>query len=94
MELSTINTPQELVELNNQPVPPSVSRLDSLIEDLSLEETYDLVGSLIQRLGQFHQSTIEQIKEEGDCDRLVVWSQDEQTLHHCHDMIRQVSEHE
>ena len=94
MELSTINTPQELVELNNQPVPPSVSRLDSLIEDLSLEETYDLVGSLIQRLGNFHQSTIEQIKEEGDCDRLVVWSQDEQTLHHCHDMIRQVSEHE
>jgi len=94
LELSTINTPQELVELNNQPVPPSVSRLDSLIEDLSLEETYDLVGSLIQRLGNFHQSTIEQIKEEGDCDRLVVWSQDEQTLHHCHDMIRQVSEHE
>jgi len=94
LELSTINTPQELVELNNQPVPPSVSRLDSLIEDLSLEETYDLVGSLLQRLGQFHQSTIEQLKEEGDTDRLVVWSQDEQTIHHCHDMIRQVSEHE
>ena len=94
MELSTVNTPNELVELNNEPTPPSVSRLDSMVEDLNLEETYTLTLKLIQRLGGFHQSTIEQIKEEGDVDRLVVWSQDEQTIHHCHDMIREVSDHE
>mgnify|MGYP000276923392 FL=1 len=106
MNLNTINTVDELLSQNQ--VEPTVdeivdsileedekSKVDTILdEDLSLEETYQLTLSLIQRLGMFHQSTIEQIKEDGDCDRLVVWSQDEQTLHHCHDMIREVSDHE
>jgi len=94
MTTSTPNTPQELVELNNQPTPPSVSRLDSLVENLDMTDTYELTLKLIQNLGMFHQSVIDTLKEEGDVERLVVWSQDEQTLHHCHDMIRVVSENE
>ncbi len=89
MTTSTPNTPQELVDMNNQ------NQVETILEqDLSLEETYQLTLSLIQRLGMFHQSMIEQLKEESDTDRLVVWSQDEQTLHHCHDMIRVVSEND
>ena len=92
MELSTINTPQDLVELNNEPTPPSVSRLDSLIEDMDLNETYELSLRLIQNLGKFHQHMIETMKEEGDCDRLVLWVQDEQKLHTCHDLLHDVYE--
>ena len=106
MNLNTINTVDELLSQNQ--VEPTVdeivdsildedekSKVDTILdEDLDLQETYQLTLSLIQRLGMFHQSMIEQIKEEGDVDRLVVWSQDEQTLHHCHDMIREVSENE
>ena len=106
MNLDTIDTVQDLLTQNiEEPTVDEVidsileedetTKVDTILsEDLSLEETYQLTLRLIQRLGEFHQSTIEQIKEQGDCDRLVVWSQDEQTLHHCHDMIRQVSEHE
>jgi hypothetical protein len=94
LELSTINTPQDLVELNNEPTPPSVSRLDSLIEDMDLNETYELTLRLLQNLGTFHQSVIETMKEEGDCDRLVVWVQDEQKLHTCHDLLHEVYDSE
>ena len=94
MELSTINTPQDLVELNNEPTPPSVSRLDSLIEDMDLMETYELSLRLIQNLGKFHQHMIEKLTEEGDCDRLVLWVQDEQKLHTCHDILHEVYDSE
>ena len=90
LNLSQVTTPAELVEQNNEPTPPETSRLVALTNDLSLTDTYDLVLTLVQRLGDFHQSVIDDLKEEGDLDRLVVWAQDEQTLHHCHDMIREV----
>ena len=90
LDLSQVTTPAELVEQNNEPTPPETSRLVALTKDLSLNDTYDLVLTLVQRLGDFHQSVMDDLKEEGDMDRLIVWTQDEQTLHHCHDMIREV----
>ena len=106
MNLNTINTVDELLSQNQ--VEPTVDEIvDSILEEdekskvetildeeLTLEETYQLTLSLIQRLGMFHQATMEQLQEDGDCERLIVWSQDEQTLHHCHDMITEVSDHE
>lgn len=94
MNLSQVTTPAELIEQNNEPTPPATSRLVALTNDLSLEDTYDLVLTLVQRLGDFHQSVIEDLKSEGDLDRLVVWAADEQTLHHCHDLIHQVCNNE
>ena len=103
MNLNTIDTVQEL--LNQNQVEPTVddivdsvleedkSKVDTILEeDLNLEETYKLTLSLIQRLGSFHQTMIEQLKEEGDTDRLIVWCQDEQLLHNSYDMIHEVSE--
>ncbi len=106
LNLNTIDTVQEL--LNQNQVEPTVddivdsvleedekSKVDTILdEDLTLEETYKLTLSLIQRLGSFHQTMIEQIKEEGDTDRLIVWCQDEQILHTSYDMIQEVSDHE
>ena len=94
MNLSEVNTVNELVDQNNTPVEPSVSRLDCLIDDLDLNETYDLVLNLVQKLGTFHQSVIETLKEENEVDRLVVWSQDEQKLHTCYDLLSEVSNNE
>ena len=94
MNLSTVSTPAELVSQNNTAVEPSVSRLDALVEDLNLNETYELALKLVQNLGSFHQSVVEQEKEEGDLDRLVVWAQDEQLLHNAYDLIKQVSDNE
>ena len=94
MNLSQVATPAQLVEQNNTATPPSTSQLDALVENLSLNETYELALSLIQRLGGFHQSVIEDLKEESDLDRLVVWSADEQTLHTCYDLLKQVADND
>ena len=95
MNLSQVTTPAELLEQNSEATPPSVSRLDALVEELDLNETYELALTLVQRLGSFHQSVVEQEKEEaGDLERLVVWAQDEQLLHNAYDLIKQVSDNE
>ena len=94
MNLSTVNTVSELVDQNNTPVAPSTSRLDALVENLGLEETYELALILVQRLGTFHQSVIEELKEQNEVERLVVWSADEQKLHTCHDLLREVSDND
>ena len=94
MNLSTVNTVNELVEQNSTVTPPNTSQLDALVENLGLEETFDLALTLVQRLGTFHQSVIEDLKEEGDLDRLVVWAADEQVLHTCHDLLKQVADND
>ena len=92
MNLSTVNTVNELVEQNNTAVEPNTSQLDALVEQLDLTDTYTLALSLIQRLGSFHQSVIEDLKEEAtELDKLVVWAQDEQKLHICHDLLSEVA---
>ncbi len=106
MNLNTIDTVQEL--LNQNQVEPTVDEIvDSILEEdettkvdtilseeLTLEETYQLTLSLIQRLGEFHQSVIETLKEEGDTDKLIVWCQDEQKLHTSYDIIKEVCDNE
>ncbi len=92
MNLSTVNTVNELVKQNNTATPPNTSQLDALVENLDLTDTYTLALSLIQRLGSFHQSVIEDLKSEAtELDRLVVWTQDEQKLHICHDLLSEVA---
>ena len=93
MNLDTINSPIDLILQNEVEPTEEKSKVDTILEeDLNLEETYTLTLSLIQRLGGFHQSVIEQLKEEGDTDRLVVWCQDEQLIHSSYDMIKEVSD--
>ena len=92
LNLSQVNTVNDLVEQNNEPTPPNTSQLDALVENLGLEETYTLALSLVQRLGSFHQSVMEDLKEQNELDRLVVWSQDEQKLHTCYNLLNEVSE--
>ena len=90
MNLSQVTTPADLVTQNNEPTPPNTSQLDALVEDLGLEETYTLALTLVQRLGSFHQSVIEELKEEGELDRLVIWAQDERLLHTCYELLSEV----
>ena len=94
MNLSQVATPAQLVEQNSTVTPPNTSQLDALVENLGLEETFDLALTLVQRLGTFHQSVIEDLKEQNELDRLVVWSADEQTLHTCHDLLKQVADND
>ncbi len=90
--MSQVTTPADLVQQNNEPTPPNTSQLDALVEDLGLEETYTLALTLIQRLGSFHQSVVEDLKEQNDLERLVVWTQDEQKLHTAWNLVSEVSE--
>ena len=94
LNLSTVNTPDELVTQNNTPVEPNTSRLDALLEDLDLNETYKLSLKLLQSLGNYHQVVCDQLKEEGDVERLLVWAQDEQVLHTCYDLLHEVASNE
>ena len=91
MNLSQVATPAQLLEQNNEPTPPNASQLDALVENLELNETYELALKLVQRLGSFHQSVVDDLKSEGtELDRLVVWSADEQKLHTCYDLLNEV----
>ena len=90
MDLKSVTTPAELVNQNQEPVAPNTDRLDALVEGLELNETYELALKLVQRLGSFHQSVVEDLKEQNDLDRLVVWSQDERLLHTCYDLLNEV----
>ena len=91
LNLETVNTVTDLVTQNNTPVEPNTSRLDSLIEQLDLTETFELSLKLVQRLGYFHQSVIDDLKTEGtELDRLVIWTQDEQKLHQSYNLISDV----
>ena len=90
MNLSQVNTVDELLDQNNTPVEPNTTQLEALVENLELEETYELALSLVQRLGTYHQSVIEDLKEQHEVDRLVVWSADEQKLHTCWNLLSEV----
>ena len=96
MNLSQVNTPAELLEQNSTPAeatPPSVSRLDALVEELDINETYELSLKLLQQLGSYHQYVIKHLQEQTpvELERLVVWSADEQKLHTCYDLLDQVA---
>ena len=91
MNLSQVATPAELLELNNTPTEPNTTQLEALVEQLDLNETYELALKLVQNLGSFHQSVIEDLKQEAELDRLVVWSADEQKLHTCWNLLNEVS---
>ena len=90
MNLSEVNTVTDLVQQNNEPTPPNASQLDALTENLDLNETYELALKLVQRLGSFHQSVVDDLKEEGELDRLCVWVQDERLLHTCYNLLSEV----
>ena len=92
LNLSQVTTPSDLVEQNNTATPPNTSQLDALVENLALEETYELALTLIQRLGSFHQSVVEDLKEQNDLDRLVVWAADEQKLHTAWNLVNEVAD--
>ena len=91
MNLSQVATPADLVAQNNEPTPPNTTQLEALVENLELEETYELALTLVQRLGTYHQSVLETLKEQNELDRLVVWSADEQKLHTCWDLLSEVA---
>lgn len=94
MNLSEVNTPAELIEQNNTAIEPNTSQLDALVEQLTLEEAYAHVMSVINKLGCYHQSVMDELKESNDLDKLVVWAQDEQKLHTMWDMMNEVANNE
>ena len=80
MDLSTINTVQDLVNQNNTEDLDKVAQLMDTIE-LDLDDTYELTKRLVQRLGSFHQSVIEDLKSDPDAvDQRDVWVRDERLL--------------
>jgi hypothetical protein len=96
VNLSKVNTPAELLEQNSTPAeatPPSVSRLDALVKELDINETYELSLKLLQQLGSYHQYVITHLQEQEpvELDRLVVWSADEQKLHTAYNLLDEVA---
>ena len=98
MNLSNVETVDDLLALvgeTEETVEPETDKLDEFINTLELEEGYSLALKLLQKLGNFHQGVVEQLKEEGnDLDRLVVWAQDEQKLHQAWNLVNEVADNE
>ena len=98
MNLSNVETVDDLLALaseTEETVEPETDKLDEFIDTLNLEEGYSLALKLLQKLGNFHQGVVEQLKEEGnDLDRLVVWAQDETKLHAAWNLVNEVADNE
>ena len=98
MNLSNVETVDDLLALaaeTEETVEPETDKLDEFINTLELEEGYSLALKLLQKLGNFHQGVVEQLKEEGnDLDRLVVWAQDEAKLHQAWNLVNEVADNE
>ena len=96
MNLSNVETVDDLLPLaaeTEETVEPESDKLDEFINTLELEEGYSLALKLLQKLGNFHQGVVEQLKEEGnDLDRLVVWAQDEAKLHAAWNLVNEVAD--
>ena len=92
MDLTTITNVSDLIEQNNT---PEVDNVDTIMDtvrsmDLGVDEHYQLVKSLIQKLGHFHQTVIEDLKDGDDFTKLMIWIQDEKMLNTCWDIINDV----
>ena len=80
MDLNTITTVQDLVNQNQEPQKDTVDELLDTIQ-LDLDDTYELTKRLVQRLGSFHQSVIEDLKSDPEAiDQRDVWVRDERLL--------------
>ena len=94
MNLSEVNTPAELLEQNNTPVEPNTSQIDALVQQLTLEDAYTHVLNVINLMGSYHQSVIEELKESNEIDKAIIWAQDEQKLHTAWRLLNEVSTNE
>ena len=96
MNLSNVETVDDLLALASETeettkTEESENRFAEFIDTLELEEAYTLALSLLVKIGSFHQSVIEDLKEEGtELDRVVVWAQDEQKIHTAYDLLNEV----
>ena len=96
MNLSNVETVDDLLALASETeettkTEESENRFAEFIDTLELDEAYTLALSLLVKIGSFHQSVIEDLKEEGnELDRLVVWAQDEQKIHTAYDLLNEV----
>ena len=97
MNMSEVNTVDDLLalvgeteETETTTTEESENRFGEFIDSLELDEAYTLALSLLVKLGSFHQGVIEDLKETGELDRLVVWAQDEQKIHTAYDLLNEV----
>ena len=96
MNLSNVETVDDLLALVGETeetveTEGTENRFAEFIDTLELDEAYTLALSLLVKIGSFHQSVIEDLKEEGnELDRLVVWAQDEQKIHTAYDLLNEV----
>ena len=85
MELSNINSVNQLLEANaTQPEAP-VAHTDETLYQLALEhlgsfEALKLAMALVEQLAVFHQNTRNELVESGEAERACLWAHDEALL--------------
>ena len=91
MDLTTINTPSDLVEQNNTPVDPVQHIIDEqVLKELTCEQVMELTMKCVNLLGGYHQNVGEKLIKEGEVERGVCWMKDEQKLHTVWDILNDI----
>ena len=85
MELSKLNTVNELLAANSQPAEAPTEHTDETLYQLALEhldsaEATKLAMALVEQLAVFHQNTRNELTEAGEAERAAMWSHDEALL--------------
>lgn len=83
MELSNINSVNQLLEANQQPAPVE-HNADTMyqlcLEQLGSDDATKLATMLVEQLAIFHQNTRNELAEEGEAERAAIWAHDEALL--------------
>ena len=82
MNLESINSVNELLEANAQPVEQhdADTMYQLALEHLGCEDATKLATMLVEQLAIFHQNTRNELTEAGEAERAALWSHDEALL--------------
>ena len=76
---NTPNTPQELLDLNTPELTP-LEQVEKYCGELNYSQTLQVVKWLVNNMFTFHQSKVQELTEEGDCETLHNWVVDQTHL--------------
>lgn len=88
MDLSNIESVQDLIQQNNT---PDIRAIVEAVYDLNNIQSFKLMKSLVQTHLDFHYAMIEKLDEDGECEKTSIWHRDATLLEVALNCINQVA---
>lgn len=88
MNLSNVNTPADLEKLNQG---PDIKAVVESVLDLEPKQNFLLMQHLVELHMNYHHHMCDQLREEGEHERALVWERDAAFMETVHNILKQVT---